>query len=175
MGYHTEFNGEFHLDKPLTKAHTNYLNAFSVTRRMKRDPKIAETLPDPIREAVGLPIGIEGEYFVGNSNDNNFGQTRDKSIIDDTNPPSTQPGLWCHWTPWIPYSELENDDVQVNLIAWDEGEKFYNYIEWIEYIIVNFLKPWGYVLNGDVEWRGEEWSDNGIIIVKDNVVKVHND
>ena len=164
MGYHTEFNGEFHLDKPLTKAHTNYLNAFSVTRRMKRDPKIAETLPDPIREAVGLPIGIEGEYFVGNSNDNNFGQTSDKSIIDDNNPPSTQPGLWCHWIP-DPYN-----DAQYDMIGWDEGEKFHDYIDCIKYLMEDFLKPWGYVVNGSVEWRGEDLSDNGVISVKNNVV-----
>jgi hypothetical protein len=37
MGYHTEFDGEFNLDKPLTVAHANYLEKFAHTRRMKRD------------------------------------------------------------------------------------------------------------------------------------------
>jgi len=164
MGYHTEFSGDFNLDKPLTEAHTNYLKAFSETRRMKRDPKIAETLPDPIREAVGLPIGIDGEYFVGNSNDGDFGQTKDTSVTDNNHPPCTQPGLWCQWIP------ESNDDGEFDKIVWDTGEKFYEYIDWIKYIVENFLKPWGYVVNGSVEWRGEDYSDNGVISVKNNVV-----
>jgi len=57
-------------------------------------------------------------------------------------------------------------------IEWNEGEKFYEYIPWIKYLIDNLLKPWGYVLNGTVEWEGEDNSDVGKIIVKDNVVTV---
>lgn len=60
MGYTTDFHGSFNLDKPLKKEHKNYLLKFAETRRMKRKSKIVETLPDPIREAVGLPIGEEG-------------------------------------------------------------------------------------------------------------------
>lgn len=162
MGYHTEFRGEFYLNKPLTEAHAEYLKAFAGTRRMKRDPKIAETLPDPIRKAVGLPIGEQGEFFVGNSNDGDLGQTEDKSVLDYNNHPSTQPGLWCQWVP--------NSDGTA--IEWDGGEKFYSYIEWINYIIKNFMKPWGYKLSGQVQWRGEDWCDMGKIDIKKNVVKV---
>ena len=52
------------------------------------------------------------------------------------------------------------------------GEKFYDYVGWIEYLIANFLKPWGYVLNGEVEWHGEDGDDRGMIVVKDNVVSI---
>ncbi len=51
------------------------------------------------------------------------------------------------------------------------GEKFYHYTEWLEYIIEHFLKPWGYVLNGSVEWRGEDDADLGVIYVHQNRVK----
>ena len=165
MGYSTDFRGEVTLDKPLTPEHAAYLKAFSGTRRMKRDPEIAATLPDPIREAAGLPVGEDGEFFVGNSNDNNFAQTDDKSVIEHNRPPKTQPGLWCQWTA-DPYN-----DEQLDQIGWDEGEKFYEYIKWMKYIIKNFIKPWGYVANGSIEWRGESWDDTGIIEVKNNIVK----
>ena len=38
MGYTTTFEGEFRLDRPLSAEQRAYLNAFSATRRMRRDP-----------------------------------------------------------------------------------------------------------------------------------------
>jgi hypothetical protein len=35
-----------------------------------------------------------------------------------------------------------------------------------------FLAPWGYVLNGEVEWQGEDEEDTGKILVVDNSVEV---
>jgi hypothetical protein len=55
-------------------------------------------------------------------------------------------------------------------IEWDGGEKFYDYVEWLEYIINNFLAPKGYVLNGECPYQGEDSDDVGKIVVKDNVV-----
>lgn len=72
------------------------------------------------------------------------------------------PGFWCQWIP--------TDDAKG--IEWDGNEKFYNYVEWLEVIIEKFLIPNGYVLNGEVQWEGEESGDLGNIIVKDNVVTV---
>jgi len=37
-------------------------------------------------------------------------------------------------------------------------------------LIHHFLAPAGYVLNGEVEWQGEDPSDIGKIVVKDNEV-----
>ena len=159
MGYTTEFNGQFNTDKPIAEHHAAYINKFARTRRVKRSSAKAEKLKDTERKAVELPIGKQGEYFVGGLGD--FGQGDDNSIMDGNHPPKSQPGLWCQW--------IVSED-EANVIEWDGGEKFYYYVEWLEYIIENFLKPWGYVLNGDVEYRGEEWGDTGIISVKDNVV-----
>jgi hypothetical protein len=36
MGYHTDLNGSFELDKPLTDEHRECLNAFNGTRRGTR-------------------------------------------------------------------------------------------------------------------------------------------
>ena len=160
MGYSTDFQGSFNLNTPLTESHKNYLHKFSETRRMKRDPKKAAELPDPIRVAAGLKIGPEAAYFVGGAGW--AGQDRDASILDYNREPSSQPGLWCQWVP--------NEDGDE--IVWDEGEKFYNYVEWLRYLITHFLKPWGYVLNGEVEWQGEESDDFGKILVENNNVIV---
>lgn len=160
MGYTTDFTGKFLLNKKLMPTHMAYLNKFAETRRMERNAAIADKLEDPLRKAVGLPIGMDGEFFV---NAGGFcGQDNDESVTDHNCAPSTQPGLWCQWVP--------NEDGTA--IVWDEGEKFYSYTEWLVYIIRNFLSPWGYVINGIVEYQGEDPSDFGKIIVTNNVVVV---
>lgn len=156
MGYHTEFRGSFQISPTMRQEHINYINQFSYTRRMKRNVEKLQNFPDSIRESVGLPIGYEGEYFVGGTGE--CGQDHDNSIIDHNDPPSTQPSLWCHWVINENGTELE----------WDGGEKFYDYIEWLVYLIDNFFELWGYNLKGIVEWRGEEWNDIGAIGVFSN-------
>lgn len=158
MGYTTGFDGEFTLDTPLKDEHREYLQAFKETRRMQRDPEKAKKLPDPKRDGVGLDVGVEGGYFVGA--EGNYGQDRDESVVEYNHPPGGQPGLWCQWEP----------DDEGTTIRWDGQEKFYNYVEWIEYLITHFLKPWGYTLNGEVEWQGENHDDFGKIDVVANVV-----
>jgi hypothetical protein len=68
--------------------------------------------------------------------------------------------LWCQWVPTDDGSEL----------VWDGGEKFYNYVEWLDYLIDKILAPRGYTLNGECQWFGEERDDVGVIIVKNNIV-----
>jgi hypothetical protein len=153
MGYTTELFGRFNLDKPLSKDHAAYLVQFSKIRHMRRNTDDLLDKDHPIRETVGLPLGIEGEYFV--SDDEYIG------LIDYNDNPSTQPGLWCQWCPTEDGEGIE----------WNGAEKFYDYTEWLEYLINHFLNVWGYTLNGEVEWRGERGDDVGKIYVKDNVVK----
>ncbi len=164
MGYTTDFYGSFDLDKPLTEAHAAYLHKFSETRRMGRHADLVAELPDPIREAVGLPVGIQGEYYVGDDMTGYFVKAGfnepPKNIIDHNTEPSTQPGLWCQW---VPHEDCRS-------IVWDGGEKFYSYVEWLIYIIDNFLKPWGYTLNGEVQWQGENMEDRGVLVVENNRV-----
>jgi hypothetical protein len=142
----------------LKPEHAAYLKAFNRTRRMKRKVSVAEELPDPIRTAVGLPLGPEAAYFVGGQGW--AGQERDASVVDYNNPPKGQPGLWCQWDP--------SEDGTA--IIWDGAEKFYYYGEWLTYIIDHFLGPWGYVVNGEMTWQGEDEEDVGTIFVVNNAV-----
>ena len=144
MGYSTDFSGKFNLNKELTPKMAQFLKLFNETRRMKR--KTDEV------------FGVEGEFFVFGGG--SFGQDREPNIIDFNKEPSTQPSLWCQWTP-------TSDNMG---IEWDGGEKFYCYTEWLVYLIHKVLAPNGYVLNGVVEWQGEERGDYGEITVVDNRV-----
>jgi hypothetical protein len=103
---------------------------------------------------VGLDpkFGRDGEFYVGDD---------ERSIVDCNTPPETQPGLWCQW--------LVQDDHRT--LKWDGGEKFYRFIDWIEYIIIKILKPRGYMLSGTVGWCGEDEGDRGEIIITDNNIR----
>ena len=159
MGYTTEFSGKCRLNPALTPAQVKYINQFSGTRRMKRDADKAGAMADPVREAVGLPVGEDGEFFVGNPED--FGQNRDESVVDYNRSPATQPSLWCDW-------EVSENG---KFLQWNGGEKFYCYTEWMGYVIDNFFKPWGVTAFGDIKWRGEDRSDRGVLVVKNNQVQ----
>src|SRR5579862_5564329 len=147
MGYSTSFAGELDLDRPLSAAHKTYLSVFSRTRRTQWDASQVQYMPDPVREAVDLPVGREGGYFVGYEYDGNGDEP--PFLIDDNEPPEGQPSLWCCWTP--------NEDG--TKLIWNGQEKFYFYCEWLEYIIDNFLQPWGYLIYGKIMWTGEDALD----------------
>lgn len=145
MGYQTDFTGEWNISPKLTDEDREILVKFNETRRMTRD--------------VDPKYGTDGEWYVDGLG--LFGQDIDETVVS-TSPPSTQPGPWCQWRP--------NDDGTAFL--WDDGEKFYNYVEWIVYLVDNFFKPKGYTLNGTVSWIGEEPHDLGRIRILGNVVEV---
>jgi len=87
-----------------------------------------------------------------------------QSIWDDSdNAPGRNPGGYCQWV-------LRNYSDK-SCLQWDGGEKFYDYIEWLQYLISKILSPEGYVFNGEIHWKGEDWSDLGKIVVKDNQIQ----
>jgi len=194
MGYSTNFTGDLSLSRPATDVEKNYINTFSGTRRMKRDVnKLMELFkgkhghPTPKSDKPEDIYGNDGEYFA--MDDGQSGQNHDSSILDYNTPPGhlldrsidwqqvwaenqsrihdgkCQPGLWCQWI-------IEEQIVGEQVLAWDGGEKFYYYVEWLKYLINHFFEPWGIKLNGEIEWEGEDSSDRGRIIVTDNKVKV---
>lgn len=158
MGYTTDFDGSFSITPNIKPEHAAFINKFSQTRRMKRDAAVAEKMDDPVRKSVGLPVGDEGAFFIGGKG--HAGQDRDKSVVDGNSPPTGQPGLWCQWI------------VEDGELRWDGGEKFYEYEKWLKYLVDNFFKPWGYTLNGTVEWFGEDRNDRGMLVLKDNKLSV---
>ena len=144
MGYTTDFIGRFELNKQLSPKMQQYLKLFNETRRMKRNT-------DEV-------FGVQGEFYVFGGG--SFGQANEPNIIDFNEPPTTQPSLWNQWTPTQDGMGIE----------WDGGEKFYNYTEWLVYLINKILAPNGYILNGVVQWQGEENGDVGEIFVENNRV-----
>jgi len=166
MGYTTDFTGRFEISPPMRPVHMNYINKFSNTRRMGRNALMVSKMPDPVREAAGLPVGIQGGYYVGDTAD--FGQGRTNDILNYNREPEGQPGLWCQW---VVNTEDMSEDGEGLYLEWNGAEKFYSYVEWLQYIIKHFLQPWGYTINGTVEWQGEDSKDRGRIVVKDNVVR----
>ena len=144
--------------------------------------KLGEDMKD-LEDEFGLDVGEKGakrnpEEIYGKYGEFYVGED-DTGIIDYNIPPGhlpfsagsfeanllnvekykLQPGLWCNWT-------THNGSA----LSWDGGEKFYNYIEWLKYMIDNFFIPWGIKLNGKIEWTGEAKDDLGLITVVDNKV-----
>lgn len=146
MGYTTDFTGGFSLNVPLKKGIKDYLVSFADTRRMKR--------------RLGPEFGIEGEFYIKGKGFK--GQDDDESVVDHNKPPITQPSLWCQWVP----------NEEGTAIVWDGGEKFYEYENWIIYIVKNFLAPNGYILNGTVSWQGEDDEDFGELVMIDNILHI---
>jgi len=144
MGYTTDFRGSFKFNKTLSPKMLDYLTKFNETRRMARN--------------VDNAFGTEGEFYVFGSGF--MGQNDESNVIDCNREPKTQPGLWCKWTPSDDGTELE----------WDGSEKFYYYTEWLFYLINKIIAPNGYVLYGEVDYRGEDFDDHGTIEVRDNVI-----
>ena len=70
--------------------------------------------------------------------------------------PATAPGYYCQW-------QVTDDGTT---LQWDGGEKFYNYTEWLRKVLDEFFEPRGYVVIGEVKFRGEEFSDAGTLVVK---------
>lgn len=146
MGYTTDFSGTLKLNRQLTLDEKTFLDKLASTRRMARN--------------VDPKYGVEGEFYVEGDDWN------DPTVPDGNRHPSTQPGLWCQWVPTKDGMGIE----------WDGNEKFYNYVEWLEYIInsvfPHILKEGDepLVLNGEVKWQGEDSDDIGIIKVTDNQV-----
>lgn len=168
MGYTTHFSGEFEISPPLKAEHRGFLAAFAQTRHMKRDnEKLAADVAqrivegklndyDRLREFCGLAYNeltyLEPPYAP------NYGD----HVLDINRAPDAMPGLWCQWVP-----------TSDTTLAWDGGEKFYEYIEWLRYLLTTFLAPWGYTVTGTVEWTGEDDDDRGKLQVEaDNRLRV---
>ena len=156
MGYTTYFNGEMSLvfnDPSKKEEVVTLVNGLATTRRLGRNlESIKDKLPMPIEK-----YGAEGEFYI----DDNYSR---ETVIDINRPPSTQPGLWLQWI-------IEEDsETGECFLMWDEGEKFYEFEKWLEYLIENIFIPADAVLNGVISWDGEDSEDLGELRVSDNVL-----
>ena len=148
MGYHTDFNGQFELefkDLGVQGEVTTLVNGLADTRRVARDNS---KLPEG-------DWGIEGEFYIV---DDNLG------VVDSSQPPRTQPELYLQWV----IEERKGNF----FLEWNGGEKFYEYIPWLEYLINSIFIPNKVILNGEVTWQGEDCSDIGLIQIKNNKINI---
>lgn len=159
MGYTTNFSGGFSINKRLDRETIRLLEGLSSTRRVQRDINILAKIKKITLEKAIYMYGPNAEYYFENTTNTTHG-TEDESITDYNKPPAGQPGLWCDWK----YDEYSN------IIKWNGSEKFYNYVEWIKYLVEKILKPRGYTLTGSVDWRGEDEDDIGTINIFNNEV-----
>ncbi len=175
MGYTTEFIGKFVFDRQPSKELVEYINLFSKTRHVKRDTeKLKKLFPDWEERCWKGQLGEDGEFFLQRYDEmydhkqpahDTDAYLKRNGISDDNNPPASQPGLWCQW-----FINADGD------LVWDGGEKFYDYVEWLEYLISNFFKPEGMVLSGKCMYIGERRDDWGYISVENNTVtRIPND
>lgn len=143
MGYTTQFKGRFEVTPPLNENDQRHLEMLAATRRVARD---TSKLPPGA-------WGHEGEFCP-------FYEGPTASVLDVNRSPACQPGLWLGWVPTSDGRGLE----------WDGSEKFYTYAKWLLWVVERFLKPRGYVVNGEVQWRGEDFDDMGVLSVENNHV-----
>ena len=170
MGYTTEFIGKFTFNREPSQELKDYINCFAKTRHVKRDVEaIRKIFPDWEKRTWKGKLGGEAEFFLQPYNEVNY-QSDDRldmtgfyqrnGIVDDNYPPESQPSLWCHW--------IINKHGE---LVWSGVEKFYEYVEWLEYLISYFFEPEGLVLSGKCFYSGERMSDWGYICVENNRVE----
>jgi len=55
-------------------------------------------------------------------------------------------------------------------LEWDGGEKFYHYVEWLQYLLDHVLAPVDVSLTGCVQYQGESIGDTGTLTVEEGRV-----
>jgi hypothetical protein len=130
MGYSTFLKGFFKISPPLSPQHLAYLQAFSKSSRITWFEAVVEKRPDPLRFAVGLPVGPRGCFFVGFDKDQ-LGH----GVLDEFLPPGQQPRkevsifLLRHFPPTIGVYEqpsfLTCVTIQADSFSFSDDEKSY--------------------------------------------------
>lgn len=172
MGYSTDFSGEIAVSLPESGERGRQLPDEWVKRwndATSGDPEHQYSSGGRSEPADYFPTDIEevdrvlddGRQWIRTKPVMLFGWPRE--IVLGV----TQPQSWCQW-------ELSNDTTvydgeQPTWIRWDGGEKFYEYGDWLEYLVAAIKKDFpGARFDGEIEWRGEEWDDFGALAVQED-------
>ena len=185
MGYTTDFEGHMEL-KQIEVKNTDgkgvnlnltieevmtLVNGLAKTRRMCRDLSKISDENGMLNGVHYSEYGVEGEFYY-NKDSECSGQDKDNSILDENKESKSQHGLWSHWTIGFYRAGMFLKE-ESYILEWDGGEKFYAYTEWLDYLNENIFKPNNIVMDGEIQWRGEDNEDMGKIISKDGVIKVY--
>jgi len=106
MGYTTEFDGSIVIEPPLSD---NFVNRFNEIAN-KRNNEYGDGVEGSFDHVCHNKLGRKGRAF---------------GLISVGL--SEVPGCWCHWI-------LENQQ-HATILMWDGGEKFYYYVQWLQYVI----------------------------------------
>ena len=149
MGYDTQFSGGFSVDPGDSTIDElrSLIGGLADTRRMKRDLSKVADEKGLVRGHTVEHFGTDGMFYV---HDDGAG------VVDANTPPGDQPSLWLGW-------EI-NDKGN---LAWN-GEKFHEYILWLEWLVKHVFEPVGAKLNGEIRWRGDNMGDEGILVMTNN-------
>ena len=91
-----------------------------------------------------------------------FKDVFDKRFDRATKADFLPPGYYCCW-------QIEHSG---DFLEWDGGEKSYNWAEWLFVVIERFFRPKDIILNGTINWHGDEPDDTGTIIVDNNEISL---
>lgn len=169
MGYSTEFIGKIKISPNLNEKDKEFLDKFFQIRHMKRDMSKLEGVKTEDIEKFGK----DGCFYLKDydwSDFHSFSDMKDDKTIVNINDSGDMPSLWCDLEIVV-----ENGET---FIQWNGNEKSYSINEdngWFTWLIDNFFKPNGYILNGEMTWQGEDDTDTGTITITDNVVDIHFD
>lgn len=158
MSYTYDLFGKLSVSPPLNADQVAYIQEFSESYRHKFAPKW-QSWPNPLRDAVGLPVGIDGEYI--SSAMGTGVEFLENCMEVDTNTPNNQPSFQCCWTT----------NAKGTALQWNKLRRTFEPVQWLEYMMEHFFKPWGVTLNGKVECHGEDFDDRTLIVVNNNTVR----
>lgn len=161
MGYTTSFDGEFHLDPP-DRVTQDDLDAAIVsgikpprpnqwvtgTRQLtnkERSTLVRLRGYASADQVVGAPCPLGHQHHKSEAC-----MLGVEVFVPDLD---YMPDSWCQW------------EIHDGRLVWDEGDKFYHYIEWLCWLIRNVFDPRGVGLDGEVTWYGEDFDDRGKIRV----------
>lgn len=168
--------GELKLSPALTNRESNFLKDFAKTRHFHRSWRVEDdngknwvdpnndfrpTFSDPKYKEIYLRSNIN------NNKEQKQYELNKWRCIDYHKANPGMPSLYCHWIPL--------DDNKT--LKWD-NEDFSKGLDWLKFIIENYINPWRYQLNGELYVTNADSEfpfESGKIIVTDNIITLVSD
>ena len=152
------FQGAFNLTPALSSAQTSYLQAFLAVQHGFWPLKYVRQQSDPVREAVGLPLGADAAYYTGHHSNGLKGR---HPFIDKYNTISPGPGNQPHCgnCPW----QLSPDDRQ---LVPDKKKLAAMPLKWLGWLVKYIFTPWKINVTGVASYDDPCTSQEGKIVAE---------
>jgi len=163
----SETRGALSLSRPLTDDEFYFLSALALNKRMRRHRSMLgfmideKMLTDPFRNEVGLPLGMDGYWFVGNEGENM--DESDPSVFNKEQPPRGMPGCWCSWQP-------ASDNRSMLILS---GKKPHHALRWASFLLTRlFIKHWDMTMSGIIAMttKNDATIHTDIAVIKNDVI-----